>query len=212
MCVLVLGCGGRDDGRDLPWNPSGDDGAGRPDVDAHETEGADAGDEDSGSPTSGAGDVCEPGEAGDCLCDDGLSLGTQTCADDGSGWGPCLCDDSDDGGTTTDDPVGTDGGDETTTGPTDNNEVCYPGADLAYTTCFELHVPDSPPAGYDYPPALNGDPNYREPIAYLDLESADENTMLARTSGSASWPSCTRGGGRWCSRTRSSGCRSCATR
>ena len=57
-------------------------------------------------------------------------------------------------------------------------EACYPGADNSGTTCLPIHVM-AMPAGYEYPAGFNGDPNYRPPIALLDLEEVDPNTQLA---------------------------------
>lgn len=58
------------------------------------------------------GSVCEPGEEQDCVCDDG-QMGTQSCSDDGSGFGACECGTADDTTTMTDPSSTTDA----TTGP-----------------------------------------------------------------------------------------------
>ena len=125
------------------------------------------GDEEGGGDPTG---TCNPGMERQCLCEDGLHLGTEVCNDDGDAWGACECDDVGGSGGT-----GETGGDAT--GDVAPNQVCYPGADESGTTCFELHYVQ--PDGYDYPPALNGNPNYRQPIAYIDLEEIDPSTMLA---------------------------------
>jgi len=90
------------------------------------------------------------------------------------------------GGESTDGGDGTtDGGDEAgaedTGGEPLPTEVCFPGEDESYTTCFPVHPfdPDAPPAGWEYPAALGGDPNYRRPIAFLDLEEIDGSTKIA---------------------------------
>ncbi|MBL4686357.1 MAG: hypothetical protein JKY37_17315 [Nannocystaceae bacterium] len=58
-------------------------------------------------------------------------------------------------------------------------KACFPGADGAGTTCFD--VTNLPPgtSGYGYPSALNGSDNYRRPVAYLDLSKIDASTKLA---------------------------------
>ncbi|HET6583897.1 MAG TPA: D-Ala-D-Ala carboxypeptidase family metallohydrolase, partial [Nannocystaceae bacterium] len=110
-------------------------------------------------------------------------MGVQYCED--GVWGECMCNGSgtDGDGTTGELPTGesSDGGDEGSTGEPAPTEVCFPGADEAYTTCFPLHPfdPDAPPAGYAYPEPLGGDPNYRQPIAFIDLEEIDGATYLA---------------------------------
>jgi hypothetical protein len=171
----VGGCEGGSGGRTNAWQPGADESAGTGvDVDPHDSTSGGGSDDGESKGETGA---CSPGESGECLCDDGLHLGTQTCHDDGSGWGPCVCDE-DPGGSTGEEggDEGESGGEETGGSPT---EVCYPGADMAYTTCFEVTYPDSPPSGYDYPAALGGDANYREPIGYLDLEAIAPEIMVA---------------------------------
>jgi hypothetical protein len=53
-----------------------------------------------------------------------------------------------------------------------DGEVCFPN------TCLPLSYPSPTPNGYAYEEALGGDPDYRKPIAYLDLEAFDPNTQL----------------------------------
>ncbi len=171
--VIAFGCSGPEEGRSNAWQPDDDENGGTGvDIDPHDQTTND-GDE------KGDGPVCEPGESGECLCDDGLHLGTQTCDADGSEWGPCVCDETGTSGTTGDpgEGSGEESGDETAGGMP--AEVCYPGADMAYTTCFPVVYPDSPPAGYAYPPPLNGNANYRAPIGYLDLETIDPLVYVA---------------------------------
>ncbi|HET6585884.1 MAG TPA: 3D domain-containing protein [Nannocystaceae bacterium] len=64
--------------------------------------------------------------------------------------------------------------DEDPSGP----EVCYPGPDNDGTMCLPLAFPGEP-SGYDYPGLLNGNENYRGPIAYLDLSAIPPETKLA---------------------------------
>lgn len=47
------------------------------------------GTDDSGS-TDGVGRACEAGRVAECPCEDG-SMGIQTCNEDGSAWGECVC-------------------------------------------------------------------------------------------------------------------------
>jgi hypothetical protein len=176
VAAILLGsaCQSPSDGRANAWQPGDEEGAGTGvDVDPHDSTTGEGDDE------SEAGDagICTPGESGECLCDDGLHLGTQTCHDDGSGWGPCVCDEDPGGSTGGDGESGGESGGADTGGS--ENEVCYPGADMAYTTCLPVVYPDSPPSGYAYPPALNGDANYRAPIGFLDLEAVDPEVFVA---------------------------------
>ncbi|MEM6292577.1 MAG: D-Ala-D-Ala carboxypeptidase family metallohydrolase [Myxococcota bacterium] len=191
--ALLLGACASEDGRTpTGWDPAltaGPEGSGGLDVDDKDTDAGsadatgDTGMEPEGDETGGmdpSGDTpgtCNPGMERQCLCDDGVHLGYEICNDAGDGWGPCVCDGSDPSGNDsmgdpTDDGGTTGGGDDVA--PT---EVCYPGADGSYNTCFDLLYVQ--PDGYDYPPALNGDPNYRQPIAYIDLEAIDPDTMIA---------------------------------
>lgn len=57
-------------------------------------------------------------------------------------------------------------------------EVCYPGASLAWDVCWPLVAPTLPD-GYVYPPPLDNDPNFRVPVAYLELAGLDPGTALA---------------------------------
>ncbi|MEM6995422.1 MAG: D-Ala-D-Ala carboxypeptidase family metallohydrolase [Myxococcota bacterium] len=86
--------------------------------------------------------------------------------------------------TVNDDPPGNGDGDGDGDGgdPPDDlsGKACFPGANGAGDTC--LDVVNLPPgtSGYDYPNALGGNSNYREPIAYLDLSKIDGSTKLAK--------------------------------
>lgn len=167
---LWLGACGSDDDRPPAWDPElGDDdaaastGAGEDSTTADEPGDPGEGDDSTGGP------ACIPGEINACLCPDGTP-GQQTCTPDGAGFGPCECDDGDatgDTGTTGDEP------------PPDENVVCYPGQTGDFTTCLPLHPFAPLPAGYEYPAPLDGDPNYRAPVALLDLEEVDPGTWLA---------------------------------
>jgi len=125
---------------------------------------------------------CNGDDAQECDCLAQPGTGVQFCED--GVWGECMCGGFDDGGTTgggpTDDSSDGGGYDESTGEPA-ATEVCFPGADESYDTCFTLHAidPDAPPAGYEYPDALGGDPNYRRPIAFIDLEELDGSTNVA---------------------------------
>jgi hypothetical protein len=163
---LWLGACGTDDERPPAWDPEiGDAGEGETSAGAAE-EGS------SGGPGEGDGSTgaaCIPGQVVDCLCPDGTP-GEQTCTPDGSGFGPCGCADA-----------GSTGDDSGSTGepPPEENVVCYPGQTGDFTTCLPLHPFDPLPPGYEYPGPLNGDPNYRPPVALLDLQELDPGTWLA---------------------------------
>lgn len=128
---------------------------------------------------------CDPEDVQACPCPDGPGMGIQGCED--GLWGPCVCDEgttgdgADDGGEV-DGGDPSDGGAESTGEPPPlPTEVCYPGATGQYDTCLQLHAfdPDAPPQGYAYPDALGGDPNYRRPVAYIDLDAEDPAVALA---------------------------------
>jgi hypothetical protein len=74
------------------------------------------------------------------------------------------------------DEGGGDGGGDDGGGGNDGTQVCFPGADGSGNTCLPLAFPGEP-AGYDYPPPLST--NYRQPIAYLDLQAIDGATKIA---------------------------------
>ena len=179
LALVAAGCAADEQPTGMGWDPDMP-GGGTSGSDASGTSGEDAGDdgstgdgggaegdEEGGGDPTGAGGTCNPGMQRQCLCEDGLHLGVEICNDAGDGWGDCACDDG----------SGTSGGEETSGGDVAPTEVCYPGEDESGSTCFELHYIQ--PEGYDYPPALGGDPNYRQPIAYIDLEAIDPATKLA---------------------------------
>ncbi len=58
-------------------------------------------------------------------------------------------------------------------------EACYPGAARDWTLCLPVLTPASAGSAYVYPPAYQGNPNYRAPVAYLDLDALDPSTRLA---------------------------------
>lgn len=68
------------------------------------------------------------------------------------------------------------GGDGGEPPPGDGPRVCFPGADGSGNTCLPLAAPSNP-SGYDYPSPLSS--NYREPVAYLDLDVVDLATKVA---------------------------------
>jgi len=64
-------------------------------------------------------------------------------------------------------------------GPPSDPEVCYPGPIGDWSVCLPLVEVDPLPAGYVYPEPMAGMWNYRTPVAYLDLDALDPDTMLA---------------------------------
>jgi hypothetical protein len=167
-------CGGDDGGRDTgAWA-----------LDTGSTGDADSGDGQTDGDDGSGGGACAPGEARMCACEG--ALGSQRCEADGSEFAACECDDpldDDDGDTTGEppEPPPTDDGDGdgSTGGEPPMDGVCYPGQDNSWTTCLPVHAKDPLPAGYDYAAGFNGDPNYRPPIALLDLEEVSPDTWLA---------------------------------
>ncbi len=63
--------------------------------------------------------------------------------------------------------------------PPDPLEACYPGPSEAWTTCLPLVQPADLGSDYVYPAPYGGDPQYREPIAWLDLDAEDPGQALA---------------------------------
>ena len=169
---LWLGACGPDDRPPAAWDPEvGDAGEGEASSGAAEESSTGAGPVDPGEGDgSTGGTACIPGQVIDCNCPDGTA-GQQLCTPDGSGFGPCECDDpgstGDDSGSTGDEP------------PPMENQVCYPGPNNDFTTCLPIHDFAPLPDGYEYPPPYQGDPNYRPPVALLDLEELDLGTYLA---------------------------------
>jgi hypothetical protein len=169
VAALVAGCA--DDDRDSegrPWEPdegAEEDGSGDPaDPDDGEPQ-----DPDDGSDGGSGGDG-ETGGDDDTPGDDGTGGGD---GDTGGGDGDSGGGDGDTGGG---DDTGTEGGTE---GDGDPDTVCYPGEDESWTTCLPIYPAAPYPPGYDYPPPLGGNPNYRPPIAFLDLEELDPETYLS---------------------------------
>jgi hypothetical protein len=167
-CLVLAGCADEDDEL-TAWNP-GNGGAqtGGPSEGDESTDSGDAADDDA----TGGPSACVPGDTETCLCPDGVTFGEHACRADGSGWGACQCGDAGTGGDDDDDG---DDGPEVEMDP----EVCYPGENNAWTTCFPIHAFDSPPAGYTYPEPYQGNPNYRKPVAFIDLEQIDPKTKIA---------------------------------
>lgn len=167
---LWLGACGSDDGRPPAWDPEVGGGETSTGAGEESTSGDGPVDPGEGDGSTGGGTACIPGQVRDCLCVDG-STAEQSCSPDGSGYGACECDDpgstGDDSGTTGEEP------------PPMENVVCYPGQNNDFTTCLPLHEFAPLPEGYEYPPPYQGDPNYRPPIALLDLEEVDLGTYLA---------------------------------
>lgn len=152
-----------------------------------DTDGAPQSDVEGDGEGGDEGFSCDPEDAQACPCPDGPGEGVQYCID--GLWGPCMCDDGgstgagDDGAVTDSADGGSDEGDPSgeDTGEPIPTEACFPGADGLYDTCLALHAfdPDAPPDGYAYPEALAGDPHYRKPVAFLDLEAEDPLLALA---------------------------------
>jgi hypothetical protein len=63
--------------------------------------------------------------------------------------------------------------------PESGVEVCYPGADGDYTACFGLvdHTPEMG-AAYEYPEPFEGNPQYTQPLRFIDLTLADHSVDL----------------------------------
>lgn len=144
-----------------------------PPGDASSSSGESEGGEDDGEA------ICDPGASVPCPCDDG-SAGERTCIG-GDAWSECDCSGSDeDTGdmplTSGDETGGTDDG-----GASPATEACFPGPANDWTTCLPLHAfgVDDMPSGYVYPAALENDPNYRSPVALVDLMEVDPDTFLA---------------------------------
>jgi hypothetical protein len=189
-CVVFAGCaepGGR---THQTWSPTigtasedddgGDDETGL-DVDPiDETSVGPFVDEEEGG---NEGFECNGDDAQECDCLAEPGTGVQFCED--GVWGECMCNGSEsDGGESTSASADDDGApadDDGTTGAPAPTEVCFPGADESYSTCFDLVYidPDAAPEGYEYPDALGGDANYRRPIAFIDLEAIDGSTSVA---------------------------------
>jgi len=62
--------------------------------------------------------------------------------------------------------------------PPVSGQACYLGPTRA-GVCLPVVQPAVLPAGYGYPPPLGGSPQYREPIAWLDLTALDPAQKLA---------------------------------
>jgi hypothetical protein len=185
--VLFAGCAESSGRPHSGWSPTvggeddDDDGGTGLDIEPIDSSETFVGDEEGGN----EGFDCNGDDAQECDCLATPGTGVQFCED--GVWGECMCDSpgTDDGGTTGSvepSDESSDGSEpDETTGEPPATEVCFPGADGSYGTCFALHAfdPDAPPAGYAYPDALGGDPNYRRPIAFIDLEAIDATTSVA---------------------------------
>ncbi len=126
---------------------------------------------------------CECGEGNESLGDEG---GETSSTGDGEGETTDEGDSTSDGASeATDDSTETsDEGDSSETseggetGDPSGDQVCYLGPDEDYSVCFPLVMP-ALPAGYEYPAPYMGNPNYRSPIRYLDLEAIDQSAAIA---------------------------------
>lgn len=166
----LLGACGSDDGGPPAWDPqvggTSEASTGTGD-EAPASDGPNTVDPDGGS---GGPGTCTPGSTIDCTCPDGAA-GFNECTPSGDAYFPCDCDDA---GSTGEEPGST--GDEP---PPPGLQACYPGQNNDFTTCLPLHELAPLPAGYEYPPPYMNDPNYRPPVALLDLEEVDLDTWLA---------------------------------
>jgi len=87
--------------------------------------------------------------------------------------------DSPDGGSPSEDDTGGPS-DPPVEAPESGVEVCYPGPDGDYSACFGLvdHAPVMGPA-YEYPEPYEGNPQYIEPLRFIDLNLADHSAGLS---------------------------------
>ncbi|MFO0636075.1 MAG: D-Ala-D-Ala carboxypeptidase family metallohydrolase [Nannocystaceae bacterium] len=187
LSLLLASCVDAGQGRAPPqWqgpgaHTAGDDGDGGDGLDVDPIDSSSSGAIPEGEGEGGdEGFHCDPEAVQACPCPDGAGEGVQACIE--GLWGPCECAaGSSDGGEAG--GGSSDGGEVGSTGEPEPlpTEVCYPGADGSYATCLPVVAfdPDAPPEGYAYPDPPGGDPNYRRPVALLDLESLDPDTALA---------------------------------
>ncbi len=66
--------------------------------------------------------------------------------------------------------------------PPGNQDVCYPGEDGRYDTCYAVDpMTDPPPTGYEYPATCEPSygPQYQTPSYLLDLSTTDPDDYLA---------------------------------
>jgi hypothetical protein len=185
--VLFAGCAESSGRPHNGWSPTvggaEDDDGGQTglDIEPLDSSSTFVGDEEGGN----EGFDCNGDDAQECDCLAQPGTGVQFCED--GVWGECMCESAGSEGEGTTGTAGPSdessevGGYDDTTGEPAATEVCFPGADGSYDTCFTLHAmdPDAPAAGYEYPAALGGDPNYRRPIAFIDLEELDGTTNVA---------------------------------
>lgn len=57
--------------------------------------------------------------------------------------------------------------------------ACYLGPNRNNAQCVDTVAPSNMPSGYDYPAALNGSAQYREPVRWLDLAVVDPDLQIA---------------------------------
>ncbi|KIG12599.1 Dipeptide-binding ABC transporter, periplasmic substrate-binding component [Enhygromyxa salina] len=120
-----------------------------------------AGDEGFGGETAGDGDGDGDGDTGDGDGDGDTGDGDGETGDGDTGDGDADTGDGDGDG----DPI--------------LDQACYPGPNDDYSVCFPIVVPAPLPAGYDYPAPYQGNPNYRAPVRYLDLDAIDQSAQVA---------------------------------
>ncbi len=68
---------------------------------------------------------------------------------------------------------------EADTEPPPAPEACFPGVDGLGLLCLDLVEPASLPSDYAYPVPFQGSPQFREPRAFIDLETADLDLFIA---------------------------------
>ncbi len=68
---------------------------------------------------------------------------------------------------------------EPDTEPPPEPRACFPGSDGLGLLCLDLVEPTVLPSGYSYPVPFQGSPQFREPRAFIDLDSADLDIFIA---------------------------------
>ncbi len=170
LASLAWGCGA-DDGGPPAWDPQvGGSGGASTGPGGDDTPGSEGAGGTADSDATGGSGSCTPGQRFECSCADG-SPGYHVCNASGDAVSPCTCEEEG----STGEAEGSSGEEPPPAGP----QVCYPGQNNDFTTCLPLHEFAPLPAGYDYPPPYQGNPNYRSPVALLDLQEVDPGTWLA---------------------------------
>ncbi len=75
-----------------------------------------------------------------------------------------------------------------------SGQLCFPGEDEDWTTCLPLvSWQASWGEDYDYPEPLEGSPQYRKPVRFVDLSQVNESTKLAPNFALGEFMSATKG-------------------